>query len=300
MIIDPIDLKILRSLEAQGHVPIMEIINKFHITRDEIFLRIQNFEEQGLLSSYGIKLFIPAVAGGKWYRGCAFVDADFEPDIKNIYPLVEELIVNTTIPPGVLPSYAYIFYSRDLKHSYRLMNRTFGVKYVEIYKIAEYNFSLPRELSQEEWRLIYSFIRSKINFKRLNEILENPKSEEDVQLSRLILNRKNQRGIFSIFPNINWHMVKNFTHMHLAVTTKMRPGEFKKFLKNYGIAADIYSKFKRRYIQLEFDLWGFAEMLKVISQLRNERRITIQGISVAHHNEICDDWIRNFVREKAH
>ncbi len=300
MIIDPIDLRILRSLEAQGYVPMIEIINKFHITRDEICLRIQNFEEQGLLASYRIKLFIPAVAGGKWYRGCAFVDADLEPDIKNIYPLIEEVVVNTTIPPGVMPSYVYLFYTRDLKHSYRLMNKTFGVKYLELYKIAEYNFSVPRELAKEEWRLIFELIRTRLDFTRIYEILESPKSDDDIRLARLMLSRKNPRGIFSIFPNINWNIAKNFAHIHLAVTTKMRPTELKKFLKNNGIAADIYSKFKKKYIQLEFDLWGFHDMLRVFNQLRKERRIIIQGVSVAHHNEICDDWIRNLVKEKAH
>jgi len=300
MIIDPIDLKILRHLEAQGYVPVNEIINKFHITRDEIFLRIKNFEEQGLIKGYGIKLFIPAIAGGKWYRGCAFVDADVEPDLKNIYPLIEEVIINTIIPSGILPSYSYIFYARDLKHCYRLINKTFGVKYVELYKIAEYNISVPSELTKEEWQIIYCLIRSKIAFSRIYEILESPTTDDDVQLARLMLNRKNSRGIFSIFPDINWSIVKNFVHIHLAITTKMRPNEFKKFLKNYGIAADIYSKFKKRYLQLEFDLWGFADLSKVLNQLKIERRIAVQGISIAHHNEICDDWIKSFIKEKAH
>jgi DNA-binding Lrp family transcriptional regulator len=86
MIIDPLDLKILRHLESQGFVPVDDIINKFHISRDEIFLRIKNFEEQGLITNYGVKLFTPAIAGGKWYRGCAFVDDDIDQDFKSVYP----------------------------------------------------------------------------------------------------------------------------------------------------------------------------------------------------------------------
>ncbi len=300
MIIDPLDLKILRHLESQGFVPIDDIINKFHISRDEIFLRIKNYEEQGLITTYGVKLFTPAIAGGKWYRGCAFVDADIEPDFKNVYPLIEEVIVNTTMPSGILPAYSYIFYGRDLKHCYRLINKTVGVKYVELYKIAEYNISIPRELTKEEWQLIDRLIRSKITFDRIYEILENQGTDADVQLARLMLNRKNLRGIFSVFPNINWRIIKNFAHIHLAITTRMRPNELKRFLRKYGIPADIYSKFKKRYLQLEFDLWGFVDMTRVLNQLKRERRIAIQGISIADHNEICDDWIKTFIKEKAH
>ncbi len=299
MIIDPIDLKILRHLESQGYVPIDEIVSKFHIKHDEIFLRIQNFEEQGLIRGYGIKLFIPGIAGGKWYRGCAFVDADFEPEIARAYPLTEEMIVNTTIPHGILPSYSYFFYARDLKHCYRLLNKTFGVKYVEIYKIAEYNISVPYELTKEEWQLIYQVLRSKINFARIYEITENPANDADVQLARLMQNRKNRHGVFSIFPNINWGLIKNFAHIHLAITTRMRPNELKKFLKQYVIPADIFSKFKKKYLQLEFDLWGFSDMIKILEQIKRERRITIHGISIANHNEICDDWIKSFLKEKA-
>ncbi|MEO0126250.1 MAG: Lrp/AsnC family transcriptional regulator [candidate division WOR-3 bacterium] len=299
MIIDPIDLKILRHLESQGYVPIDEIVSKFHIKQDEIFLRIQNFEEHGLIRGYGIKLFIPGIAGGKWYRGCAFVDADFEPEIAKTYPLTEEMIVNTTIPHGILPSYSYFFYARDLKHCYRLLNKTLGVKYVEIYKIAEYNISVPYELTKEEWQLIYQVLRSKINFARIYEITENPANDADVQLARLMQNRKNRHGVFSIFPNINWGLIKNFAHIHLAITTRMRPNELKRFLKHYLIPADIFSKFKKKYIQLEFDLWGFSDMIKILEQIKRERRITIHGISIANHNEICDDWNRSFLKEKA-
>ncbi len=300
MIIDPIDLKILRHLEIQGYVPIDEIINKFHISQDEIFLRIKNFEEKGLINSYGTKLFIPAIIGGKWYRGCGFVDADIEPEIPRIYPLTEEVIINTTIPQGILPSYSYFFYARDLKDSYRVLNKARGVRYLEIYKIAEYNISIAQELTKEEWRLLYQLICSKINFSRIYEILEKPATEGDVRLARLILNRKNRRGIFSIFPNINWSVVKNFAHIHLGITTRMRSNELRRFLKQHLIPADIFYKYRKKYLQLEFDLWGFSDLYKFIEQVKKERRITIHCISIASRNEICDDWIKTFIKEKAH
>lgn len=300
MIIDPIDLKILRHLEAQGYVPINEIINKFHITRDEILLRVKNFEERGLIKDYGIKLFTPSIAGGKWYRGCAFVDADFEPDLKNVYPLVEEVIVNTVIPSGILPAYSYIFYSRDLKHTYRLITKTRGVKYAELYKIAEYDVPVPREMTVEEWQLIYNLSRSKISFDRIYQILDDPQNSCDIQLARLMLNRKNLYGVFSIFPNIDWSIVKNFSHIHFAISSRMRPNELKKFLRRHSVPADIFTKYKKKLIQFEFDLWGFADLTKVVNKLKMERRISVLGISIAHHNEICDEWIKNFVREKTH
>jgi DNA-binding Lrp family transcriptional regulator len=300
VIIDPIDLKILRHLEAQGYVPVEEIVNKFHISKDEVFLRIKNFEEQGLIGGYGIKLFIPAITGGRWYRGCALVDADIEPEIARVYPLVEEVVINTTIPRGILPSCSYIFYARDLKHCYRLMNKTVGVKYLEIYKISEYNIPIPSDLTKEEWQLLHRLTISKINFARIYEITENPQTDSDVQLARLMLNRKNRNGIFSIFPNIHWEVIKNFAHIHIGITSRMRPNELKRYLKSYSIPTDIFEKFRKKYLHLEFDFWGFSDLIKIIEHLNKERRITIHCISLARRNVICDEWIKNFIREKAH
>uniref|UniRef100_A0A7C4TJJ0 Lrp/AsnC family transcriptional regulator n=1 Tax=candidate division WOR-3 bacterium TaxID=2052148 RepID=A0A7C4TJJ0_UNCW3 len=299
MIIDALDLKLLRHLEAQGTVPIDDIINKFHTPKEEIFLRIKNFEDEGLIFRYGIKFFIPLVTGGRWLRGCAFVDAEGEIDFSNRIPLLEEVIENITVPQGIMPNKSLLFYARDLKECYKILNRTPGVRYAEIYKIGEYDIPSDYELSKEEWHLISQIFNSNLNFKRIIELTVNPKSDDDIRLSRMILHKGNRRGFISVIPEINWGIIKNFTHIHIAITTKLTGKNLKKLLKKIGCTSNIPIIFKKRYLQIESDLWGFSDFQNIISLLKNENKIILHGFSLACRNRIFDEWIKELALEKA-
>ncbi|MEO0142019.1 MAG: Lrp/AsnC family transcriptional regulator [candidate division WOR-3 bacterium] len=299
MIIDPIDLKLLRHLEAQGYIPISEIINKFLITKEEILLRVKNFEDEGLISRYGVKCFIPAIAGGKWFRGCAFIDSSGEIEFNRAIPLAEEVIENITIPSGVMPNKVLLFYAQNLKECYRLLHRTPNVKYVEIYKVGEYNVTPGYDLSKEEWRVVLQLFENNFNFKNINTIISEPSREDEVRLSRLLLHQGNRRGLFSIIPEINWNLIKNFAHLHIGITTRLNSRDLKKILKKLRCASNITTLFKKRFLQVEFDLWGFSDIQNILNFLFGENRIKLQGFSFARCNRIIDNWIRDLADERA-
>lgn len=298
MIIDPIDLRIIRELELHGSVSVNEITGKFNISDEEVLSRIKNFEDSGFITNYGLKLSIPTITGGRWSWGCASIEA--EPDVKpeKKIALLEESIENLSFPSGVAPNLSLIFYSRDLKDSYRTINKIPGIKYSEIYKIKEYNILMPRVLIKEDWRAIAELLNSKLRYANIHSILFAPVLETDIKLSRLMWHKRNRQGIISIFPNFNWCVIKNFLHLHLAVVTSLRIKELGRIINSLGFSANITSRFKKRYLQLEFDIWGFGDFQTIIEALKDIKRLSVEGCSFAYKNKIYDEWIKEFIGTK--
>jgi len=297
VIIDPIDLNLIRQLELQGTVAVHDFVSKFHIPRKEILLRIKNFEDTGLISGYGFKLFLPGIHGGKWYWGCVAAEATSKFRVGNSIPYLEEMVENLSFPAGVCPNISLLFYAKNLREIRSLSNKLAGMKYTEVYKVGEYNITMPRVLLKDDWKLIGDFCNSKkINYAMINSITNNPKSSKEVELSRLIWTRKNRQGILSIAPNFNWSIIKNYMHVHFAVVTKIRVKELRRILKDIGFVGNIASRFKKRYMQMEFDLWGFSDFKVVVNALTKIDRLTIEGCSFAYRNRVYDEWVKDYVQ----
>ena len=298
MIIDPIDLNLIRQLELQGNISINAIINKFHITKEEILLRIKNLEDAGFINSYGVKLFLPRIVGGKWYWMCLAIETASKIKPEKSIPYLEEVVENITFPRGNSPDISLLLYTQNIKDTYKKIYKLPGVKYAEIYKIGEYDVSIPKVLLKKDWQLIAKLlVMSKLNYNRINELLYEPMSDTDVKLSNLIWNEKNREGIISIFPNFDWSIIKNYSHLHLAVTTKMMTKELRKIINRLGFSANITSRFKKRFLQIEFDVWGFSDLQVVINTIKEINKLTIEGCSFAHKNRICHEWIKNYINE---
>ncbi len=300
MIIDPIDLKLIRLLELHGSISINEIISKFQITEEEILLRIKNFEDSGFISSYGLKLFLPGIIGGKWCWGCIASETTSRFKPRQSIPYLEELVENLTFPAGFCPDLSLLFYTQNLEDTYKIINKTPGIKYAEIYKIKEYDVKVQKILLKEEWQIIAQFYDdlSKLDYSKIHAILNKPNSDSEVKLSRLIWNKKNRKGVISILPNFDWSIIKNYLHLHCAVTTKMRAKELRRIVNKLGFSGNITSRFKKRYFQLEFDIWGFSDMQTIFSSLKQEKKLTIEGYSFAYKNQIYYDWIKEYIKEK--
>ena len=297
MIIDPIDLNLIRQLELQGTIPMQDFVGKFHISRKEILLRISNFEDTGLISSYGFKLFLPGIHGGKWYWGCIAGEAAPTLSVKKSIPYLEEIVENLSLPPGVCPNVSLLFYTRNLRDVRVLAHRLPGMKYAEVYKIDEYSVAVPRVMLDADWQLMYELYNTRrLDFALLNNITNNPKSEREVLLSRLVWTRKNRQGILAVAPNFDWSVIQNYMHVHFAVVTKLRVKDLHRLLKNIGFVGNIASRFKKRYLQVEFDLWGFSDLYTVVHELTQIEKLTIEGCSFAYRNRIYDDWVKDYIQ----
>ena len=299
MIIDPIDLSLIRQLELQGTIPVQDFVNKFHISRKEILLRVANFEDSGLIDRYGFKLFLPGIHGGKWYWACIAGDASAKFRHHDTLPYLEEIVENLTFPPGVCPNLSMLFYTKNLRDVKMVSNKFAGMRYSEVYKVGEYNITMPRILLNDDWETLADFYKTKnLDYGRINAITHNPKAEKDVRLSRLIWTRKNRQGIMAIAPSFNWSVIKNYMHIHLAVVTKMRVKELRRVLREIGFVGDIASRFKKRYLQVEFDMWGFSDLKAIVHRLSHIDKLTVEGCSFSYKNTICDGWIKDYINEQ--
>ncbi|UCC11668.1 MAG: Lrp/AsnC family transcriptional regulator [candidate division WOR-3 bacterium] len=300
MIIDPIDLKLIRLLELHGHIPINEVIAKFHITEEEIFLRIKNFESSGFIRGYGMKLFIPAIAGGKWYWGCIVCETTSQFKPEQSVACLEEIVENVTFPTGVCPDKSLLFYTQSLHDAYKTINKTSGIKYAEIYKIDAYNVKVPRVILKTDWVLIKRLYQKlpKYTYTLLHRMLFSPDNDDEVRLSQLFWRKKNPQGFVSVFPNINWAVIKNYAHLHLAVTSSLRIKELRSIVNKLGFSGNITSRFKKRYIQIEFNVWGFSDTHTVFESLSSMPRINIEGCSYAYTNSIYHEWLEEYIDSK--
>ncbi len=259
MIVDAVDLKLIRSLELNGSISVTETIGKVQANEEEILLRISNFEESGFIRSYGMKLFIPGILGGTWYWGCLACETEIAQRIEKIMPITEEIVQNLIIPSGVCPDRSFLFYSQNLKESYKLTNRLSGIKYAEVYKIDEYDVKVPRLLLKEHWQAIAALHNRlpKIDYQTIHRIVNKPETESEVMLSRLIWTKKNRKGVMTLLPNFDWSVIKNYLHLHVAVSTKLRTKELLRLVNRIGFSGNITGRFKKRYYQIEFELWDF-------------------------------------------
>ena len=299
MIIDPIDLNLIRQLELQGTIPVQEFMSKFHITRKEILLRVKNFEDSGLIQSYGFKLFLPGLYGGKWYWACIAGDATPRFKGEDKVPFLEEKVENMAFPSGVCPNLSLLFYTKNLREIKRLSDKLAGMKYAEVYTIGEYNITMPRVMLQEDWQTLADLCGKKsIDYALINRMTNHPKSDREIQLSRLIWTRNNRQGIMSIAPNFNWSVIKNYMHIHVAVVTKLRVKDLRRLLKEIGHVSNIASHFKKRYLQIEFDVWGFSDLKTIIYQLSQIDKLSVEGCAFAYRNTVFDEWVKEYIEQQ--
>jgi DNA-binding Lrp family transcriptional regulator len=299
VIIDPIDLNLIRQLELQGTIPVQDFMSKFHISRKEILLRIRNFEDTGLISGYGFKLFLPGIHGGKWYWACIAGDATGRYRKQHSIPFMEEIVENLSFPSGVCPNISMLFYTENLRDIKMLSTKLSGMKYTEVYKVGEYNISMPRILLKEDWQRLHDLYNTKnIDYTKIYAITNSPKSEREIQLSRLVWTRRNRQGIMAIAPDLDWSVIKNYMHIHLAVVTKMRAKDLRRVLRDIGFVGNIASRFKKRYLQIEFDMWGFSDLNTIVNKLSKVDKLSIEGCSFAFRNTVYDEWVKNFIQEQ--
>ena len=214
-------------------------------------------------------------------------------------PFLEEKVENMAFPSGVCPNLSLLFYTKNLREIKTLSNKLIGMKYAEVYKIGEYDIAMPRLMLQQDWQMLGDLCGTKnVDYGLIDSITNYPKSDREIHLSRLIWTRKNRQGIMAIAPNFNWSVIKNYMHIHVAVVTKLRVKDLRRLLKEIGHVGNIASRFKKRYLQIEFDMWGFSDLKTIIYQLSQIDKLSVEGCSFAYKNTVYDDWVREYIEQQ--
>jgi hypothetical protein len=159
---------------------------------------------------------------------------------------------------------------------------------------------VPRVVLKNDWALIKDLYSDlpKYTYEKLHRLMFKPENDDEVRLSQLIWRKKNSRGFVSVFPNINWSVIKNYAHLHLAVTSSLRIKELRTLVNKLGFSSNITSRFKKRYIQVEFNVWGFSDTHTIFESLSSIPRINIEGCSYAYSNSIYHEWLEEYIDSK--
>ncbi|MEO0091209.1 MAG: hypothetical protein ABIK61_00650 [candidate division WOR-3 bacterium] len=295
MIIDRIDLAILRHLERSGYW-LMPLQHQLQIDPAEIKTRITRLETEGVISAYKPTIFIPPFLGGEWVWGCVLaITNDYNKAIAKItnkIPFVSEIWINTNIPSKIGHNLSVVFYSKDFITETKFLKDMVEFSYLETYRISDYTYPFPKIFSSEEKQLLKAITNNPTaNAEELSEICKKNKNWIEAKLEKLIWNPQNPEGILMILPEINYNKIQNFCHCHFVLEITGKVDAILEELKAQGFEVVLENKpFQYNFSQLETDLWGFDDLLRKKHLLESYPEIKVQGIVIAEEMRVISDW----------
>lgn len=295
MLIDKIDLAILRHLERAGRWlgPLSE---QLKIPQEQIQIRIKKMEVEQVICGYKATIFIPPFLGGDWVWGCLLANAaEREKIIARILekiPFINEVWLNSNLPSHLGHNFSIVFYSKDFDTEVKFIKEMSEISYLEAYRISNYTFPLSRIFSSEEKLLIKAvFTNPTADADRLAEICQKNLVWVQAKLEKLTWTPQNTDGVIMVLPEIHFKRLNNFGHCHFILEFSNEPDLLFEELKTLGFDIVLNGRpFQGKYIQIETDIWGFNDLIAKKTFLENYKEIKIQGIIFAEEMRVVSDW----------
>jgi len=306
MLIDAIDLKIIRAIENGGKIfqnHLAPFLTESNLKNEEIVTRLTRIETGQLIKDYKTTIRIPLFMGGDWTLGCALCIANNPETIINQIsqkiPFVIEIMQNVSIPEGYGPNLSILFYTKDFPTSQQFLKEFDTLSYVEIYKLRDYSFPIPSPLAAREKKLLIEIYNNPtVQFQELSQLIDQDLTWVKTKVSSLVTNPENfendlfnEIGIIQILPEIDWGDCENFRHIHFLV----KKSSCRNFPENDEFQLVLSGQsFRGKFCQIETDIWGVGQLgakLKILQQ----SGISIQGIVLAQSNYVINHWVGNLL-----
>lgn len=301
IVLEPADLAALRIAEVRGWFPDEADLKPAGLNEDEYRRRLEQLVKNGLIRSFHLTLVVPPLLGGNWVMGALQIKSD-EPrtlaeSIVSRLPFVTEIFINAALPSGIGHNLALVFYSRDFENETRFIQTFSASSEVEVFRVQEYTFPVSMPLTREE-RAFVQFLYQNPALPRTEIARAFGQSESWIKakLSRLFWSANNPAGILQIQPSVDWTGCANFGHFHFLLETGHRPEVLKKLIEGNGFELVLGGRVvNRRYVEVEADVWGVADLLARVGFLDRINGVRVAG--VIHNQEIIinDRWVKNIV-----
>ena len=319
MIIDLIDLNIIRELENGCRAFPGLVIKKLNITKENFFSRLVRLESTGLIKDYKSSVFLPALVGGDWFLGCGFGSTpNHEKTLEHLtqaLPFLLEVWQNISFPVDFGPNLSFTFYCKDPPSVDPAPIDGCGVEqfpgafdhfsYLEFYNLRKYSFPVPLPLATDEKKLLRAINDNPtVAFNELINIVNQEPPWIEEKLNRLMSNHDHfddrsygVTSIMQILPELNWQVCENFCHVHFIAEypDAKLPMSNSDLPAQAGFQIVLGGKpFRDKFYQLETDLWGFSELaskLKIIQQ----SGFKIKGLVLAGSNIIINSWTQSLL-----
>lgn len=302
-ILEPLDVTALRIAESRGWFTDTSELTQVGLDWDGYQKHLNRLIALRVIRSFHLTLNIPLFLGGKWIWAAVLAKTAATPEavamkLVERLPFVTEIVINTALPSGIGPNLALLFYSRDFETESRFIQSLPEVKEVELFRVQEYLFPVALPLSLEE-RDLLQFLSANTTQppSAIGKALGKEEKWVRAKLDRLLWRESNPTGMISLHASINWTVSANFGHFHFLLETGYNSDQLKKLLTGASFKLVLEGKpISRRFIGVEADVWGVADLLAKVEFLEKIKGIKVAGVLYNREVIINDQWVKNFLR----
>lgn len=296
MILEKPDVAAIRLCENRGMFPTEGELADAGLSAGDYAQRIHSLSAQKVIRSMRASLVVPPLLGGDWVWAGVLANVARPLGVANSLtrrlPFVTEVILNAGLPARIGPDLALLFYSRDFDTEARFIQSAEGMEHHEVYRVAEYSFPIPMPLSGEERELLRLLVRSPgSDIAGLSEALGREQPWVRAKFDRLYWTERNRSGVVRVQPEIDWTKVENFGHFHFLLETGHRPEQLYRMVAERGFELVLGGKtFRDRYVQVESDVWGIADLMERVTYLNQIVGIRVAGVLWNECVSVHTDW----------
>jgi len=284
MIIHKLDLAAVRMCEKKGRFASEPELATAGLKPADYAERLERLASGGVIRSYSTVLVVPPLLGSDWVWAAMLATATRPLGAANLLsrklPFVVDVVINHCLPQRIGPNLALTFYSRDFETEARFIRAASGLEHQEVYRIAEYSFPVALRLSTEERSLVKHLVANPSSGAgAAAKAVDKDEKWVRAKLDRLIHSESNGAGILRIQPEIDWRKVENFGHFHFMVETGHKAKELGRMVSSQGFELVLGGRpYQDRYVQLEADVWGMADLMERVQFLNSLGGVNVSGV----------------------
>jgi hypothetical protein len=302
MIVDRADVTALRMAEARGWFASESELAGVGLTPAAYAAHLRRLSSSGLIRAFKATLVVPPLVGGEgWVWAAMVAQSRRALGVANALaarlPFVSEIVLNASMPEGIGPNLALLFYSRDFDSETEFIRNTAGLDYHEVYRIAEYSFPMALPLSTDERELVrYIAEHPDADVNAAGSALGRNPTWVRSKFERLLWNETNRSGVLRVQPEVNWSLADNFGHFHFLLETGHRPEQLERLVAGEGFTLVFGGNaYQGRYVQIEADLWGVGKLMDSVVYLNQIAGIRVAAVLWNRDVVINDRWVRGLL-----
>lgn len=296
MILEKGDVAALRLAEARGWFPTDAEVTAAGLAPAEYAERLRRLCSTGIIRGFKTTLVVPPLLGGDWVWAAVLASAKRDLGLANALadklPFVSEIVLNASLPEKVGPNLAVLFYSRDFDKEADFIRNAPGIEYHEVYRVADYSFPVALPLSRDEKELVrYLIEQPESRIAEVGTAMERPQTWVRAKLDRLLWSDTNRTGVLRVLPELNWSAVENFGHFHFLIETGHGSEQLQRIAGESGFEVVLGARLYRdRYVQVEADVWGVADLLARVAALNQVPGIHVAGVVWNERTIVNSAW----------
>ncbi|OYD14586.1 hypothetical protein CH330_08240 [candidate division WOR-3 bacterium JGI_Cruoil_03_51_56] len=302
MILERLDVAAIRLCEKRGMFPTEAELAAAGFDSDDYQQRVHRLLAQGVIQSLSAVLVVPPLLGGDWVWAGVLLNVARPLGVANALvkklPFVTEIILNAGLPEKLGPNLALLFYSRDFETEAQFIRSVSGMEHQEVYLVAEYSFPIAMSLSNDERALLKYLVENPASdIPAIEQALGRNRVWVQAKLDRLFWTETHRSGVIRIQPQVDWGRVDNFGHFHFLLETGYKPGQLAKMIVDEGFEIVLAGRtYRERYVQVEADIWGVAELMKRIFYLNHIAGINVAGIVWNERMTVNSSWMAKLLK----